>query len=386
MASEKPPHTRKIHVCHVLSGDLWAGAEVQVVTLLRQLARREDLQIYAVVLNPGRVADELRNCGVEVEVAPENQGFWRTLNRGRRFLHNKGVRIVHSHRYKENLLAALLASWCRIPIVVRTQHGQPEPYPRWKRPKQGLIQWVDRRIARYATDRIISVSNELRTHLVRSVDASRVVTIHNGVDPDEVFSGLSVREAKRRLAIPEHCPVIGTVGRVVPVKRLDLFLDAAERVSQALPEARFVVVGEGPERTRLQHRADQSKVRERVSFLGHRDDIYDVLRAFDLFLMCSDHEGLPMALLETLHLGVPVVARGIGGVREVMEHGVNGLLVDSDQAPALAEACLRVLQEDGLRSRLADAGRRAVNERFHVAMTAARVAELYGSLCEAAQR
>jgi glycosyltransferase involved in cell wall biosynthesis len=173
---------------------------------------------------------------------------------------------------------------------------------------------------------------------------------------------------------------------MAPVKRMDLFLAAAEHIAQALPEARFVIVGEGQERSRLQHRADQSKVSERVYFLGHRDDIYDVLRAFDVFLMCSDHEGLPMALLEALHLGVPVVARGIGGVREVMEHGVNGLLVDSDQAPALAEACLRVLQEDGLRSRLADAGRRTVNERFNVAMTAARVAELYESLCEAAKR
>jgi glycosyltransferase involved in cell wall biosynthesis len=140
-------------------------------------------------------------------------------------------------------------------------------------------------------------------------------------------------------------------------------------------------VGDGSERPRLEKMAAGLGLQDRVLFLGHRDDIYDVLRALDVFVMCSDHEGLPMALLEALHLQIAVVARRVGGVAEVIQDGMSGLLVDSAEPRALADACVRLLEDSNLRRRLAWSGQSRVAERFSAERTAADVADLYRSMC-----
>jgi L-malate glycosyltransferase len=371
----------KIVVCHIASGDLWAGAEVQVVTLLRSLARREEFRLLAILLNPGRLADEIRSCGIEVTVIPEStKSFWAILSEATVYLRTQRVRILHSHRYKENVLAAWLARRCGIPHVVRTQHGMPEPYAGLRNVKQQLIQKLDRFVARRATDRVISVSSELSGRLGRRVNPNKIVTIPNGVDPQVVRSDLSVAEARDRLGIPRDCFVLGTAGRLEPIKRLDIFLDAAKIISAQSPEARYIIAGEGGEEARLRAAADSLGLSGRVLFLGHRNEVYDVLRAMDVLVLCSDHEGLPMVLLESLCLGVVPVARAVGGIPEVIRNGVNGILVDSADPAALARACLEVLGNEPERNRLAQAGARTVAEDYSADAAAARVSELYTSL------
>jgi glycosyltransferase involved in cell wall biosynthesis len=290
------------------------------------------------------------------------------------------VQILHSHRYKENLLAALLARRCDVPVLVRTQHGLPEPCAGFKHLKQAVIQGVDRFVARRATDRVISVSPEMTRRLSAWLDPEKIVTIPNGIDFEDIHSALTVEEAKERLGIPQDCCVLGTAGRLEPVKRLDIFLAAAQQIALRFPQTRFVIAGDGSEEARLRAQAQVEGIRDKVLFLGHRHDICDVLRAFDLLVLSSDHEGLPMVLLEALGLGVPVVARSVGGVPEVVQDGANGLLVDSADPGALAEACGRLLADGALRRRLAEAARPSIIERFSAANTAARVAELYQSL------
>lgn len=372
-----------ISVCHVASGDRWAGAEVQVATLLRALARRPELRLSAILLNEGRLAEEARKCGVAVKVIPEAQNWFPAiLAQATRHLRGQGIQVLHSHRYKENLLAALLAWRCGVPHVVRSQHGMPEPFRGWKRLKQGGLQWLDRMTARHATDRVIAVTVEMSAWLGRHTRPGQVVTIHNGLDREQAQSRLNAQQAKQRLGIPADGSVIGTAGRLEPIKRLDLFLLAAAQIAQAAGGARFVIVGEGSEETRLRELARAQGLGERALFLGHRDDIYDVLRALDLFVISSDHEGLPMVLLEAMNLGVPVVSRAVGGICEVIENHVSGVLVDSVEPAALARACLDLLADEGARRRLAAAGPQRVAERFSAEKTAAQVADLYRSLVE----
>lgn len=372
-----------IAVCHVASGDRWAGAEVQLATLLRALARRKDLVVSAIFLNQGRLAEEARQAGIEICVIPETEhNFLQILSGATRFLHGKNIQILHSHRYKENLLAALLARRCRVPVHVSSKHGAPEPFAGWRRYKQDLIEMLDGWVARYSTNRVISVSEDLRSQLMRYLPATKVTTIHNAIDEKKVFSPLSPAEAKQRLGIPAECCVVGTAGRLDRVKRLDIFLAAAQQVVRSQPNARFVIAGEGQEEQGLRELARGLRLDDHVLFVGHRDDIYDVLRALDVFVLCSDHEGVPMALLETLYLGVPVVARPVGGVPEVIEDGVNGVLVDSADPSALAKECLRILTDEDRRKRMAQAGIRLIAEKFAVEKTAEEVAQLYRSLSD----
>ena len=373
----------KIGVCHIASGDRWAGAEAQLATLLRVLAQREEFSLSAILLNEGRLAAEARRCGVEVKVIPEGQhSFIQIFSEAARFVEWRGVQVLHSHRYKENLLATLLSWRCHVPWVVRTQHGLPEPFGGMRHFKRALVQQFDRLVARFGTDRVISVTTELRDHLTRYVDERKVVVIHNGLDTGQVASALDVQEAKRRLGLPGDCWVVGTAGRLDPVKRLDVFLSAAKQISMRLPNSRFVIVGEGSEGIRLRELAKTNGLGSQIQFLGHRDDIYDVLRAFDVFVLCSDHEGLPMVLLEALYLGAPVVARSVGGIAEVVQNGVSGILVGSDEPDALAEACLGILGDKARRNRLGAAGTDLVSSRFSAKHTAAEVARLYATLYE----
>lgn len=382
MAEAKQGLQSTIRVCHVASGDLWAGAESQAASLLRALARRPDLTLTVVLLNEGRLAEEVRTCGLQVKVIPEaHMTFLQILREARRYLQGRSIRILHSHRYKENLLAALLARTCRIPWVVRTQHGLPEAPHDLKKYKQKLVQTLDRFVARHATDRTISVSKELRVHLLKHLDPRKVVVIPNGLDTCRVSSRLTPREAKERLGLPASCRTVGYAGRLEPVKRLDLFLAAAKLISASMPEARFLIVGDGSEANPLRETARATGLEKVVLFLGHRDDIYDVLRALDVFVLCSDHEGLPMVLLEALYLGVPVVARAVGGITDVILNGVTGILTDSSTPEPLAQACVDLLTDAERRERLSAAAVASVSEKFTADRNADQVAALYRALC-----
>ncbi len=383
VALGSPVSPGKIEVCHVASGDRWAGTEGQLATLLKALARRKDLGVSAIFLNEGRLAEEARQCGIKVCVVPESEhNFFQILSKATRFLDENNVQILHSHRYKESLLSAFLAHRCGVPFHVCGSHGAPEPFTGWRRYKQGLLQALDRLVARYFTDRVVSVSEELRRQLTRYLPASKVITIYSGVDGEKVFSPFSVSEAKQRLGVPARYWVIGTAGRLDPIKRLDIFLGAAQQIAASLPNARFVIAGEGKEESSLRALARRLGVQDRVLFLGNRSDVYDVLRAMDIFVLCSDHEGLPNAVLEALCLGTAVVVRPVGGVAEVIKDGLNGIWVESSEPPALAEACLQLISDGARRNLLTRAGVELVGEKFTVDRTADQVAALYHSLCD----
>jgi glycosyltransferase involved in cell wall biosynthesis len=371
---------RRLAVCHVASGDRWAGAESQVATLLRVFSRDRSLEVSAIILNEGRLVEELRACGIAVKVIAESQhGFWSTLSQAAEFVRQHHVDVIHSHRYKENLLAAMLARRCDVPVVVRTQHGMPEPFAGLRSLKNKLTAIVDRAVARFATDRVIVVTDEMKATF-NSVPTNKVVIIHNGIDVTVVNSRLSRSEAKRALGVNPDDVLIGTAGRLEPIKRIDLFLAAADEIGRRLTNAHFVVVGDGSERKRLEDIAANRHSPRAVQFLGDRSDIFDVLRAMDLFVISSDHEGLPMVLLEALYLGTPVVARAVGGIPEVLCGNLSAGLVRSADAGDIAESCLKVLQDTSLAASLAQSGQERVAGDFSSVKTAAQVVGLYRSL------
>jgi glycosyltransferase involved in cell wall biosynthesis len=220
------------------------------------------------------------------------------------------------------------------------------------------------------------MTRELGQHL----DPHKIHTVPNGIDAEGIRSRLSVQEAKTRLGIPSHCQVIGTAGRLEPIKRLDIFLRAASRLGALCPDLRFVIAGKGREATNLKTLANSLNLGDRVSFLGQRDDIYDVLRAFDILAITSDHEGLPMILLEAMILGVPVVCRAVGGIPEVIEDRANGVLVWSADPSEIARECSKVLADEELRNRISAEASRVVLEKYTARMTADRVLRIYHSL------
>jgi len=305
-------------VLHVVSGDLWAGAEAQALLLITGLAAESGLQLHVVVLNEGELARRLTASGVAVTVLQESVHSAPALLIRLWLLQRRlQPQVVHTHRLKENILGSLSALVAGVPVCLRTAHGMDEHPPRgWRNWPQRLLRSFDAWCANYLQQAVIAVSEELGEQLRRQLPGCRVEVVPNGVDPDALRA--SVRWGQTPQWDRRRCHV-GIVGRLVPVKRVDLFLQAAALLNARHPQRwHFHVLGEGPLALPLQDQAARLQLLDNVSFAGQISPAAPWLAALDLLVMPSDHEGMPMVALEACALGVPMVAHDVGGLRELL--------------------------------------------------------------------
>jgi glycosyltransferase involved in cell wall biosynthesis/protein-tyrosine-phosphatase len=355
-----------MRICHVMTADLWAGAEVQLATTATYLAGRPDLDVSAVLFNHGRLADELRRLGIAVTVIDETHHSSLDIVLSlTRFLSEHRIDIVHTHRNKDTVLGTIAAKLAGVPHIIRTVHGLREPLIGWNRLKYAVYEMLDRILLRWFADRVIAVSNRMAgTLIANGYRASLVTTIHNGIDVRTVMPGRGRDDVRRELGVNDAALVIGTAGRLSPVKGHDTLLRAARVILDRRPDARFVIAGDGPLEHELKALAAQLRVDGACSFLGGRADIKDVMSAMDVFVLPSLNEGLPMAVLEAMALAKPVVVSKVGGLPEVIQHRHSGLLVPAGDAAAFAAACLELADDREWAARLGAAAKRTVEQEF----------------------
>jgi glycosyltransferase involved in cell wall biosynthesis len=226
-------------------------------------------------------------------------------------------------------------------------------------------------------DCFIAASEAIRQMLVADgMPADRTVTVHEGIDVEHAAAAalVNVHEA---FWLPHGSPVVGNVAALVPHKGQRYLIDAAHLVVQQIPDARFVILGEGELREHLEKQVHEHHLEKHVLLPGFRTDVLGCIKGFDLFVMSSVTEGLGTSLLDAMACGRPIVATRAGGIPEIVEDGVNGLLVPIRDAHALAEAIVRALKDAELRQRMADAGLARVNERFTVERMVSETAAVY---------
>lgn len=360
-------------VLQIASGDLWAGAEVQLFNLCLGLARDPRVVLRVALLNEGELADRLRRHGIEVSVYDESRlPIWRIyfglLNLVRGFRPD----VLHSHRIKENILGCLAALGCADSRCVTTAHGAPEHGPSLRKPLRRFALGVESLLIRRRMARIIAVSEPLAEQLKQQFPASRVVVIPNGIDiqdlTDRARGGASLPARAGRLAV-------GLVARLVPVKRADLFLKMAAELDRRQPKRfAFYILGDGPQLGASQLLANELAVD--AQFLGFRPDAPKLVAQLDFLCILSDHEGLPMNLLEALALGAHVVAHAVGGIPQVIHHCGGGTLVDSQNPSDYADAIEQAVS-GGERQLERAAVRAAVERHYRAASNAQAHVQLY---------
>jgi len=359
-------------VLHVASGDLWAGAEVQIFNLLCELRRRGDVELAAILLNEGELAARLRAAGVRVWVEPERElGFFalaaRVIARAKQFR----ATVIHSHRLKENLLASLAALACRGAVAIRTVHGITEYAAPWYRPDRRLLRWLDGFSARHIHRRVVVVSRQLLDQAAADRRAARTVYITNGVDAEGTQRAA---ESQPGIARTPGTFTVCFAGRLVPVKRVDLLIRTAALLERRSPGAfRFLIAGDGPLLDELRAQADAAGVAGCCHFLGFRSDVLSVIAQADALLLTSDREGMPMVVLEALALGVPVVSHAVGAVIDIISQPSLGRLVESQDPEAYA----RALQELQAASNAVPPHRCLLPENYSVKSSADQYARLY---------
>ncbi|MFO0901399.1 MAG: glycosyltransferase [Pirellulales bacterium] len=362
------------------------GAEKQLVTLATGLPReRFDVHVYTLTRG-GPLEAPLREAGIPVtnigkrwKIDPA--AYWRL----RRHLTELQPDIVHTWLFAANSYGRAAARQAGVPHIVGGERCV-DPWKRWHELA------IDRRLAR-SSDAIITNSSGVRDfYSQRGVPAEKFRVIPNGIESrDEssapVRGGETAASGERlaqlrlsELGLPSGGRVIGAVGRLWPQKRYQDLIWAIELLRWPYPDVQLVIVGDGPQRWRLERFARQVKMDDRVHFLGERDDVPQLMPLFDCFWLASGYEGQSNALMEAMRAGVPPIVSDIPGNRDLVEHDQSGLLVRVGDTAAYARAAKRLFDEPETARRLGAAARQRMLEEFSVERMIQRHVELYESL------
>ncbi len=373
-----------IRLLNVVPTFLTGGTENQFMALGRALdPRRFELE-FACLRRWGSFADELAARRVpilECDISTFRSAHAiRQQARLARHIASHRIDVVHAYSFYGNVFAIPPARVAGAPVVIASIRDRA-PYltPTQKR--------VQRFVCRFADCILVNAEAVKEWLITQEYDPSKIVVIPNGVDLNRFDGSVDSARLLAELGFPADAPVVGVVSRLIRMKGLEQFLEAAVLVSRSFPAARFLIVGEtNPKhrsyRSMLTNLARDLGISDRVVFAGLRTDVPAVLASVTVSVMPSLNEALSNVLLESMAAGAPVVATRVGGTPEAVQDGVNGRLVPPGQPVALANAICELLANPSLAARLGQAARQSINERFSMARMVAATEELYLSLLE----
>ncbi len=370
-----PAGASRARVLLLIKGLGRGGAEQLLVNAVEHGDRtRFDYEVAYLLPWKDAFVPELEALGVQVTCLQGARGMgW--IGRLRSLIRGRGIEVLHVH--SPYVAAMVRASLGRArPVLVTTEHNVWERYHR-------STYWANA-ITFPRNDHVFAVSEEVRQSIrypraLRFLPTPRLETLHHGIDVDRVVATPGPNGVRDELGIAPGAPVVGTVANFKPHKGYEYMLQIAAHVARERPDVRFVFVGQGPMEQEMLAEARRLGVADTIVFAGFREDALRLVRSFDVFAMSSIHEGLPLALLESMALGCPPVATRVGGVRAVIEDGVNGVTVEARRPEQQARAVLGLLEDDGLRRRLA-AGARERARAFDVRQAVRRIEQVYGEL------
>lgn len=391
--SPRGPKRRKLRILSLLPRLVTGGAEKQCILLADSLRQRgHDVSIGTLDLIPSRRAtgssdaespvhapasleSEAQRRGIEVCHFPRT---WRwdpvPILEISKFCDVRQVDIVHSWLFLDGFYGRLAAAWARRVRSVAAMVGLEYEAASFRAS-------VDRAMARW-TGALVADSQWMARHMTANgFSPARITIVPTGIDVDWLLSeqnaaGLSLEKGR----IIGDDPMIGAIARLHPVKDLGTFLRACAIISRDMPNARFLIAGDGPERRALEELAAQLGLTDRIFFAGEVADVRSVLRRIDVFALPSLSESCPNALLEAMAFGLPCVATAVGGVPEIIEHGTNGLLCPAGNATELAGSILLLIRDKELRRKVSSQAARTVRERFAVSRLVKSYLRLYRRL------
>ena len=290
-------------------------------------------------------------------------------------LHRGRFDLAHCHLIAANLIAKPLAYLCGVPVLFN--HDQCNDVFRYR--NKGRL-WLDRLTNRF-TDQIIAVSQSTRNFLLdwEKIPPHKVALIYNAVDLERFFPGSEEQrlEYRRQFGLPETAKVVLGAGRLQAQKNFPGFLEAAVSLSRLLPEVRFVIAGDGPDRTSLENLAQGLGLADRVKFLGFVTKMRELYLASDVLFFPSFFEGTPMTVLEAMASGLPIVASEIDGTAEILTDGVDALLAPAEQNQIFVQRLATILQDQPLARRLAEQALGKVREHYGAPAMVREVENLY---------
>ena len=361
----------------------WGGGPDK--TILLSAERHDPVRVEVVVAyirdtqdREFQISERARAKGlIYYEIEESGKFDLRVLRKLREIIVKHDINIIHGHDFKSDLFAYLV-SWFlpnRKVLLVSTAHGWAAPGPRGN-----VYRYLDLLVMK-RFDQLIAVSKATKRLMINSgVCEQNIEVIYNGIDTDSWKCHDTQSHARADLGIADAFPVIGYVGRITPEKDLDTWLRVAGVIERHYPEARFVIVGEGKDQVlteKLQRTVIELGLSGKVNFVGFHSVLQPLYSAMDIFLLTSDREGLPNCILEAMSMGIPVVTTGVGGAPELVMHGHTGYVGQVADVQGLSTAVMKLVQNKALSSKMGEAGRVRVEEKFSFRHRLEQIESLY---------
>jgi glycosyltransferase involved in cell wall biosynthesis len=357
-----------------------SGQTTHVLSLAKGLAQSRYHLTVVMPLALSSCIEDFRQAGVQVVLLPMKKIWWglRSFRALFQLICQEHYDIVHVHS-QEAGLAGRLVSWL---AGARRIFYTPQTVDI----RRTYLQWIyiiAEVLLANITERIISVNDVDRTRLIRwGIRADKIVTIPNGIDFGMVEKPQDAAELRRSLGVSDGDPLVMQVGRLAEQKDPLAFVQGAEVVLRSCPQARFVMVGDGPMHTEVENYIRHKGLSNRVFSVGHRPNAYHLMAAADVVTLTSRWEGTPYSLMEAMAWKKPVVATAVNGCRELVTDGKTGFLVEAGDQQAWGERVAQLLSELSTRSLYGEAGYKRIKDQYSLEAMVRRLEILYRSMQE----
>lgn len=359
---------RAVSILHTEWSDGWGGQERRVLAEMIGMRERGHRLLLATRAS-AQLGERARAAGIEVVTLPFAGKFHPPTIRGLvRLIRERNIELVSTHSGIDSWVGGIAARLAGVKLV-RTRHLDLPLKRRWYN------------FVHYLPHALVSCGETMRGHLVEGCGfpASEVVSIPTGIDFARFAPSRSREDVRAALGFGDET-VILMVGVIRAVKRHEIALRALAQLCATHPSVRLVLAGEGPMRAAMESLAQTLGLGDAITFLGHRDDVPDLMAASDVLLLTSRSEGVPQAVTQGLGLGMPVVATAVGGVPELVIDQQTGLLVPPENVEAVVAALARLIEAPAFARQLGEAGAKHVRAHFSSAAMLDATEQLYARL------
>ncbi len=353
----------RLHVLEVVGNAIVGGMESYVERLVERLPR-DRFEISALCPFESPFTRKLRAAGCRILIAPvTDDPRWSTLQLAATFVAHYGIQVMHAHLSNAHALACLAGALTGVPALA-TIHGRALPM-------------LDLEIYRMGQTQLSVVCQNAYLHaLGLGVREEDVHLIPNGVDCATFQPAPERGTLQNLLGLAPGTPLVGFVGRLAPEKGPEVFVRMAWLTQRSLPEVHFVLIGDGPQRASVEAGVKSAGLADRVHFAGVQHDLPPLYASLDLYVASSHTEGMPLALLEAMAMGIPAVVSEVGGMTEIVEHGVSGVLVPPREPERLARAVEALMGAPERRTSMGVAARERVQSKFALDASVAAMGDL----------
>lgn len=354
---------RKINIMYLTGALSYGGLERVVINLCNNIDKNIFYPIVVCIHNEGELAEEVRDKGIEVFAINRNHNriksyfsFFFII----KLIIKYKINIIHTHNTGPLLDAVLACLFFRKTTIVHTDHARSFP------DKKKLM--IAERIASYFVEKIIAVSYETKSNLItyEHIKEKKVDVISNGIETTKYSITIDKQKKLRELGIEGFKKYIGTGVVLTEQKGLIHLIKAAPLIIEKFPETAFLIAGDGPVKKNLISETTKLGISDNFFFLGMRDDIPELLQLFDIYILPSEWEGLPLVILEAMAAGRCILASDVGGIPLAIKNGHNGILFEPKNAKRLAEEAVKLLDDPDLRNIFSNNAHKTFIEHFTV--------------------